>query len=592
MQHFLRSTYFKSIRPVYLALSFVYAVLFVLHGLSLSGSDRIIMMVFAGVSALFLISTYIASFRLYETLREYTIELSALVIIGIPIINTLVHIFLMPDGKQTTSFIIIILAASVVVLDTTWFLVMTILATVGWALILVPQLSLEDIIHYIIALAMTMVGAMAIQINRKNILSDLVMARKLQADRNRELQAAKKTLEENQQELERTVVSLKQAKRQTEEAMQAREQFLSNISHELRTPLNAVIGLTELLMLNDPRPDQKEDLEVLKFSGENLLGLISDVLDFTKMNVGELSLEAIPFDLREVIEQLERTHKFRASDKEIEFEVETIDLPENELIGDPLRLKQILNNLLSNAVKFTEHGKVSLKVVCTWPRDQMVDIHFSVTDTGIGIDNKQLQKIFEPFKQADSNTTRKFGGTGLGLAITQQLIEMHGTQMHVNSIPGTGTTFSFSLSLQVRDDAETSTVQSQPVDIDLSMKRILLVDDNNINLVVLNRMLQHWQAETDIATNGQEAMELAARNQYDLIFMDLHMPVMDGYDAAKLIRLKQPDLPIVALTASTLNDVIDRVYKCGMNDHMFKPFNQRELHDKLVKLFPIKNENG
>lgn len=586
MKTFLRTTYYLSLRPVYLFLALLYLAIFVLHMFMLEGVVRQYMMGMAGISSLLLLGFYIAVHKLENPLKNYTIPMASLVLMGIPVLNTLTHLYFLPDVKQTTSLIIIIIVSSMLILDTRWFVGMALTVIAAWLIILLRNIGNDDILHYTIALAMSFAGGLVIQINRKKVLAELVAARRMETERNRELQSAKIRLEMSSKELEETILSLRIAKEQAEQAAVAKEQFLSNMSHELRTPLNAVIGLTELLLSNNPRKDQKEDLETLMISGENLLSLINEVLDFNKMSAGKLTLESVPLNLHALIDQLERTHRLRANQKGIALKVERLQIPDMELLGDPLRLTQILNNLLSNAVKFTETGTVTFTIQSQVLNNGLVQTHFEVKDTGIGMTEDQVKSIFDPFQQADSATTRKFGGTGLGLAITHRLIELHNTKLKVESQFGQGTSFSFTLNLAINTaDTPTDLVDTTSA-IDLSGKHILLVDDNAINLAVLNKVLKLWHATTDAAHNGQEALDMVVANNYDLVLMDLHMPVMDGYTATQTIRqmngVKYQNLPIIALTASTLPDVISRVYDAGMNDHLFKPFNQKELYQKLM----------
>lgn len=579
MRDFTRTTYYHSLQPVLLVLAGVYSVLAVLHYFVLPPPAKGIMITVAASSAIVLILAYLAMKQFKTALASYTGAIAAFIIVGIPVFNTLAHIYLQPDAKQTTNLIIIILAAGILVLELRWFLFSTITALIGWALILAPQLGSDDLIHYSVALAMTFTGSLVVNINRKQILNNLVEVRKLQTKQNKELL-------ETQGELKKTITDLTEAKEAAEAAAIAKEQFLSNMSHELRTPLNAVIGLAELLQLNDPREDQVDDLNTLQYSADNLLQLINDILDFSKINSGNMELEQAPFDPAELLGQLERIYRFQASDKNLQFSViRQGDIPDL-IVGDSLRLRQILHNLLSNALKFTAQGSIKLMVTGTRMPNNLVSLDFAIQDTGIGIPENKLQDIFEPFKQADGATTRKYGGTGLGLAITSELIKLHQTELHVQSTPGQGTIFSFSVQYPLAN-SETQNTSPLADELNLHGKHILAVDDNAINLGMITKLLSNMGATVDQALDGMQALEMIQDKKYHLVMMDVQMPGMDGLETTRRIReLDNPKLSniqIIALTAASGNDLVPNIHAAGMNDYVFKPFKQEELVEKLRK---------
>lgn len=587
MKTFIQTTFYNSLKPIFLALGIMYVVLCGVHLLVLPESARYLMSVLAGTSAVGLLSTYFTLKKNIPSVRQHTVAIAAFGIIGVPIVNTLVHIYLLPDPKQTTNLLIIIMAAGILVLSSRLYFLLTISCMVGWLILLFNQLDIDNIVHYGIALLIAFSVSAAVHFNRRRIILSLTRNRQLQIDRKKELQEAK-------YELEGKVFELKVAKEEAEAAAIVKEQFLSNVSHELRTPLNAVIGLAELLEMNDPKPDQIEDLQTLRYSGENLLQLINDVLDFSKINSTALEMEHIPFNLKEMMHQLDRSHRFKATDKGILFSVTSSGYVPASVIGDPLRLKQILNNLLSNAIKFTDEGEVNLIVHGT-KNNNNVTLRFEVIDTGIGISEEQMKSIFDPFKQADSAATRKYGGTGLGLAITNKLVTAYGADLAVDSELGKGSTFGFEISVieTSKADIEVSRndVPHTPFSAsttNLAGMRILMVDDNSVNLAVLGKILSKWNIDTRSANNGQEALEFVQQEDFDIVLMDIQMPIMDGLTATSLIRdlpdSKYLDLPIVALTASTLPEVVSRLYDVGMNGYVFKPFKQEELYNKLQEL--------
>jgi PAS domain S-box-containing protein len=373
-----------------------------------------------------------------------------------------------------------------------------------------------------------------------------------------------------------------------EEALQlsrAKDMFISVMSHEIRTPLNAVIGMSHLLLDDNPVEIQKENLGILKFSAENLMTLINNVLDFTKIETGNIELEKAAVDLHELVQSIAHSMKFNANEKEIflKYNVDK-DIPA-VVMGDGARICQVLLNLVGNALKFTETGGVTIDLSVVEQTAKDVKIRFAVTDTGIGIACEKINTIFESFKQAEADTSRKYGGTGLGLAITKRLIELHDARINVDSIPGQGSTFWFTIKFDkghIHADNNNNKVETG------LQLNVLVVDDNQINRLLINKVLSKWGANIDFAENGLEAVnKIEARQDFDVILMDIHMPVMGGLEATEIIRAKSEpyyqQLPIIALTASMLNSEVNEITRAGMNDYILKPFDPKGLYDKLTK---------
>ncbi|RYE21311.1 MAG: PAS domain S-box protein, partial [Sphingobacteriales bacterium] len=373
-----------------------------------------------------------------------------------------------------------------------------------------------------------------------------------------------------------------------EEALQlnrAKDMFISVLSHEMRTPLNAVIGMTHLLIDDNPAESQKENLNVLKFSAGNLLTLINDVLDFTKMETGNIQLERANMDMREMVQSVTGSMQYRALEKKISLTANIDPTIPEVILGDRTRLVQILLNLAGNAVKFTDEGGVSIDLKVIEQTPKKIRIRFAVADTGIGIANDKINDVFESFKQADAATTRKYGGTGLGLPISKRLIELHDSRINVDSQEGQGSTFWFTITF---DKAESNTTnKDNTVESELNIS-VLVVDDNQINRLLVNKVLKKWGATTDFAENGREAVEKIESDQrYDAVLMDIHMPEMGGLEATQIIRAKTESyyqqLPIIALTASMLNTEINQITHAGMNDYLLKPFDPKTLYAKLSR---------
>ena len=371
-----------------------------------------------------------------------------------------------------------------------------------------------------------------------------------------------------------------------EEALQlskAKETFLSVMSHEIRTPLNAVIGITHILMDDNPTEAQLENLKILNFSSQNLLSLINDVLDFTKIETGNMVLEKADVNLKDLVSQTLNTLQFKTVDKDVRLKSEIDHRIPLYVIGDHTRLYQILINLLGNAVKFTETGEVKLKLDLIEERKKTITVSFEVSDTGIGIAPDKIDYIFETYTQASSDTTRKYGGTGLGLAITKRLVELHNSHIAVKSEIGKGSSFSFLIEF----DRSEQTSESAPItlsDIPLN-STILVVDDNYINRLLAGKVLGKWGIQVDFAENGEIALEKVQKTPYDMVLMDLQMPVMDGLEATQAIRKLDGDyyrkLPIIALTASIVSKERMKIFESGMNDFVMKPFIPAVLYEKI-----------
>lgn len=388
-------------------------------------------------------------------------------------------------------------------------------------------------------------------------------------------------------ELKRRERDLQQAKQHADDLTRAKGNFLSTMSHEIRTPLNGILGISSILMQDNPGAHQRQYLETLRFSAHNLMAIVNDILDFSKIDAGRIRLESIPFNLYELLNNIRTSHLPRVDEKKIKLEfMPDPALPRN-IIGDPVRLTQILNNLVANAVKFTEEGSVTIAAYPKSEADNRVTIGFSVADTGIGIPEEQQKIIFDRFSQGDGSITRKFGGTGLGLAITSRLLELLGSSIQLNSQPGAGSRFAFELSFDIADAnvqiTPPATTQQKP----LGQHRILLAEDNQVNIMIAQKVMQPWGITLDVALNGQDAVRLVQDNNYELVLMDLEMPVMSGFEATREIRLlgnRFTTLPILAMSASVMDDTLAEALQSGMNGFILKPFDPAELYEKVRTL--------
>ena len=378
------------------------------------------------------------------------------------------------------------------------------------------------------------------------------------------------------------ITSLKETELELIEANNVKDNFLSSMSHEMRTPLNAVIGISNILLMENPKPEQLENLNALKFSSNHLLNLINDILDYSKLNVGKIRLYNENFDLRELISGLQKSFSYYAEDKGLDFIFRIDDNIPQYVIGDSLRLSQILTNLLNNAIKFTQDGHVTCDVKLVDSSDCNNCIEFKIADTGIGISEKNKHKVLERFSQAEDHTTKQFGGTGLGLTIVTKLLELLNSELKLDTKLGVGSTFSFSIDLQASELVESKVNQTKEnKKVNIEDLNVLIVEDNKMNVLVLKRYFKKWKVKSQVAENGAIAVEKIQDRNYDLILMDLQMPVMDGYTAAKEIRnMVDPyyqHIPIIALSASVSSDVTDKVKAAGMTDYLSKPFNPEKL---------------
>jgi CheY-like chemotaxis protein len=360
------------------------------------------------------------------------------------------------------------------------------------------------------------------------------------------------------------------------------------MSHEIRTPLNEVIGITNLLLQGNPRDDQMDFINTLKFSGNHLLTLVNDVLDYNKIESGKLVFEQMQFNLGNFLAEIMRSYSFRSKAKNLKFDIIKLGHLPEEVIGDPIRVSQILSNLLSNALKFTPSGSISVRIKELARKGNQIQLEFAVKDTGIGIPRDKHSLVFESFTQASPDTTRQFGGTGLGLAICKKLIDLQGGTITLESEPGLGSTFTFVLPFGLPEKSITKkAAEIQENYSGLEGKKILVAEDNKVNFFVANKFLVNWGAIVTHAENGQVAIELLKKDRFDLILMDLHMPVMDGIEATRIIRNSEDEklknIPIVALTAAIMSESNDKIDELNINDYVLKPFKPHDLFDRIKR---------
>ncbi len=370
-----------------------------------------------------------------------------------------------------------------------------------------------------------------------------------------------------------------------EDAVKAKQQFLSNMSHEIRTPMNAIIGFTKVVLKTDLTIKQREYLTAIKLSGNSLIVLINDILDLAKVDAGKMTFEEIPFKMSSSVSAMIHLFETKIQEKNLEL-VKVYDkhIPE-VLLGDPVRLHQIILNLVSNAVKFTSKGKITIKLKLIKEDEKQVNIEFSVTDTGIGIPENKKDQIFENFHQASSGTSRLYGGTGLGLAIVKQLVEAQGGKILVKSKVDKGSTFSFSLNFKKTNIKAESDTEIQELNVDHKNIKVLVVEDMALNQLLMKTLLDDFGFDRDIAANGKIAIEKMQMKTYDIILMDLQMPEMNGFEATEYIRnVMHSEIPIIALTADVTTVDLAKCKEIGINDYIAKPIDERILYNKIIGL--------
>ncbi len=382
-------------------------------------------------------------------------------------------------------------------------------------------------------------------------------------------------------------IELTLAKEKAERASLAKAQFLSTITHELRTPLYAVTGLTHLLLEEDPKPDQKEHLNSLKFSGEYLLSLINNILDLNKLEANKVEIEKTTFSLKKRINDVLVALKKTAEDRKNSLHFEYDDSIPEKLIGDPLKLSQVLINLIGNSVKFTQNGKVTIRVNTIKITDDKVNLRIEIEDNGVGISKKKQKSIFETFNQGSLQINRKFGGSGLGLSIVKNLLELMNSKIYLESTLGKGSKFWFDINFNISEKSDNELgVESEKYKIDyaaLENVSILVVEDNKINQMITKKILEKHKMVCLVADNGLDAIKMVHENNFELILMDIHMPGISGIETTQRIRGFNKQLPIIALTAVTIDENLDEFYKAGFNEIIPKPFKPEDFFDKIYR---------
>ncbi len=390
----------------------------------------------------------------------------------------------------------------------------------------------------------------------------------------------------NISEKEKLNRQLQSAIAEAHELAESKSNFLSTMSHELRTPLNSVVGISELLLEDKPEERQKENLTILQFSALDLLSLINNILDFNKIDSDKLELEQAPVSLAGFMQNICAVLRIKANNKHLQLLLDVDEgLKTMNVVTDPIRLSQVMYNLIGNAIKFTEKGSVTVKLSLVKKTESEAEVLFSIADTGIGIHPDKHEQIFELFTQAESHLTRKHEGTGLGLAIVKKILALFGSRIELESSHGKGSRFFFTIPFVIAAADASNNTPTAGEKADLSQLRILIAEDNDVNRMILMKQMDKLNVKPVIVENGEDAYEAFISGDFDLVFLDLHMPVSDGYQAIKQIRaLPAPkgDVYIIAFTASVTEQ--QKITDAGFDDHLYKPVNMSDLREKLEKI--------
>lgn len=387
---------------------------------------------------------------------------------------------------------------------------------------------------------------------------------------------------------------LNESEKKAREAARIKENFLANMSHEIRTPMNAILGFTNLLQRKNLDAESREYVQTIKKSGENLLTIINDILDLSKIEAGMMRIESAPFSIRGLVHSVESIFIAKLAEKKLQLSSSIDPSLPDILEGDAFRLTQILVNLVGNAIKFTNKGYISMKITNEGQHGNTINTGIAIIDSGIGIEKEKLKNIFERFQQAEDSVTRKYGGTGLGLSIVHNLVMLQEGTIDVTSEPGKGTTFRLVIPYRIAAEQFNKSFhisKSEVAEADFAEINVLVVEDNEINQNLIKHLFNRWHIKSEFAYNGKEAIELLQKKKYDLILMDIQMPEMDGYTAAEEIRTRlKSSVPIIAMTAHAFAGEKEKCLSYGMNEYISKPIREEQLH-QLITRFALVNKN-
>lgn len=598
---------YSSLRPISLSFVLLYLVFSVSHVFILpEGKEKNILITLSICSSIFY-----AIMRLYLYKPNVHFEKTLLLsffLLFFPFVNTFVHMWLYNDPLQT-SFLLLLFVGAGIIITSKKVLFSTIAFSVFlWLLIAYSNGFSGHWTHF----SFTVIPALALGIATNFTISSnfnrLEIAKNQEEVKNNELALAQRILENQSKQLKSNIDILKQSKKEAEDANKAKTEFLANMSHEIRTPLNGVIGFSDLLMQSNLTETQMEYMNTVNTSAKTLLDVVNDILDFSKIEAGKLELDIDNFKIKLLSNQVIEAIKYQTIQKKLELNITLSDNLPQVVKGDKMRLRQILINLLGNAIKFTNKGFIELKIeTLAVHKNGTNTLRFSVIDTGIGIDKRNQEKIFEAFTQEDSTTTRRFGGTGLGLTISNKLLGLMKSKLNVVSELGKGSTFYFDVNFEVNDESVLGTDNSA-TDHGLLLKnmgnselkqdtKILIVDDNSVNIFLSKILVKKILPNAVIfeAVNGLDAVNKYSEQKPDIILMDVQMPVMNGYEATEAIRKLENSgfrTPIIGLTAGVLLGEKEKCLDAGMDEYVSKPVVKETLEKMFYKWLVAPSQNS
>lgn len=584
IQDALNQIVLQAFHPVLTGLTVLYLIFAISHKLVLPADIADEMMALAFVSSV--VCAVLRWALKNEWVPIWHAHLLGVAVAVMMLGNSAVHLFLTSDWLQTTNFLLIIIGMACIFLSLRWFILVEVMAIGSWVLVVWMLPPSPTLVHFAFAFVTTTFLATIIFLIRVRNYRRLEEFRLQDEKHKKNLAAALDVVKKSNDVLEHNNRQLAEARDAAEVANRAKSEFLANMSHEIRTPLNAIIGLADLVLQDNLSQDQHESVGMIQKSGIHLLDILNNILDFAKIEAGRLELEYAPFSVRDEVLAVQDILQLGAREKGLALRCEVDEEVPKRLVGDAVRIRQVLLNLVGNAIKFTHEGEIVIMIHCLRQTDKQAVLHFVVRDTGIGLSEDQKAHIFDAFSQADSSTTREYGGTGLGLSISARLIEAMDGRFWVESEVGKGSHFQFEVAFDLGADSVGEVVAETNEKAE-SIK-VLLAEDNVVNQRVALRMLEKEGHDVRVVGDGQQALLALSEGRFDLLLTDIQMPEIDGFELARRIRASEKDgethQTIVALTAHASEEDRQRCLDAGIDDYLTKPIRRDDLVDLIQRI--------